>query len=240
MTRAAMAGAVALTKTTIGQKALVAVTGAILFGFVIGHLAGNLTLFAGPEAYNGYAESLKANLPLLWGVRSTLIVAVIVHIALTIQLAGRNAAARAVGYRKPREDLVTTYAARTMILSGPMLAAFIVFHLAHFTFPGLGIEFEFDAANPFGNLVQSFRVWWVSAIYIFANVLLGLHLYHGGWSILQTLGANHPRYNAWAKRGAIGLALLVSGGNVGIPIAVMAGVVDLDSGISAFEEAVEE
>jgi succinate dehydrogenase / fumarate reductase cytochrome b subunit len=236
----AMAGAVALTKTTIGQKALVALTGAILFGFVLGHLAGNLTMFAGPEAYNGYAEALKANLPLLWGVRTTLLVSVIVHIALTVKLASRNAGARAVGYRKAREDLVTTYAARTMILSGPILFLFIVFHIAHFTAPGLGIGFEFDVANPFGNLVQSFRVWWISAIYIFANVLLGMHLYHGGWSILQSLGANHRRYNAWAKRGAIALALLVSAGNVGLPIAVMFGVVDLDSGIPALEEMTAE
>lgn len=232
MTRRDMQRALSLTRTTVGKKALVAVTGAILFGFVIVHLIGNLILFAGPEAYNAYAAALKGNLVLLWGTRITLLVSVIVHIALTLQLAGRNAGARAVGYKKPREDLVTTYAARTMVLSGPILAAYIVFHIAHYTAPGISIGGEFNALNAYANVIHGFRVWWVSAIYIFANILLGLHLYHGGWSALQSLGANHPRYNKLRQRAAIALALFVAGGNVFLPIAVMARVIDTDSGVS--------
>ncbi len=221
-----MQRALSLTQSTIGKKALVAITGAILFGFVIGHLTGNLLLFAGPEAYNAYAAGLKGNLPLLWGVRITLIVSVVVHVSVTMQLAGRNAAARPTPYKKPRQDLVTTYAARTMVLSGPLVFAYILFHIAHFTAPGLSIGGNFDPHDVYTNVLHGFRVWWVSAIYIFANVLLGLHLYHGGWSLFQSLGANHPKYNRWRKRAAVALALFVSGGNVTIPIMVMARVID--------------
>lgn len=240
-----MQRALALTQTNVGKKALVAVTGAILFGFVIAHLAGNLILFAGPDAYNAYAAGLKGNPPLLWGVRILLLVSLVVHVTLTVQLAGRNARARPTPYQKPRKDLVTSYAARTMPLTGPLLFAYILFHLAHFTAPGLSIGGNFDPSNVYMNVIQGFRVWWVSAIYIFANILLGLHLYHGGWSLFQSVGANHPKFNPWRKRGAIALALLVSGGNVFLPIAVMARIIDVQPGAvveagveaPAFEEA---
>lgn len=225
-----MQSALSLTQTTVGKKALVAVTGAILFGFVIGHLAGNLILLLGPDAYNAYAAGIKGNPPLLWGVRLTLIVSVIVHVALTVQLAGRNAQARPTPYQRPRQDMVTTYAARTMVLSGPILFLYILFHIAHFTAPGLSLGGSFDPDNVYMNVVQGFRVWWVSAIYIFANILLGLHLYHGGASLFQSLGANHPRYNVWRQRGAIALALFVAGGNVFIPVAVMTRLIDAEPG----------
>ncbi len=236
-----MQRALALTQTTVGKKALVAVTGAILFGFVIGHLAGNLLLLVGPEAYNAYAVGLKSNLPLLWGVRITLLVSLVTHVALTIQLAGRNASARPTAYKKPRQDLITTYAARTMVLSGPLLFAYILFHIAHFTAPGLSLGGSFDPDNVYMNVVHGFRVPLVSAIYIFANILLGLHLYHGGWSLFQSLGANHPKYNRLRRSGAIGLALLISAGNVFIPIAVMARIIDATPAeASAASESGEE
>ncbi|MCB9598478.1 MAG: succinate dehydrogenase cytochrome b subunit [Sandaracinaceae bacterium] len=220
-----MQGVLTLTRSTIGQKAIVAVTGVILFGFVIGHLTGNLILLAGPEAYNAYAAALKGNAPLLWGTRITLLTSVILHIVFTMQLAKRNASARPNAYQKPRKDLVTTYAARSMVLTGPLLAAFIAFHLAHFTVPGIGINGVFDPHNPYANLVQDFRVWYVSAIYIFANILLGLHLWHGGWSAAQSIGAQHPKYDALKMRLAAGLALFVACGNVFIPIAVQTHII---------------
>ncbi len=223
-----MQRAVALTQSTIGKKALVAVTGAILFGFVMGHFVGNALVFVGRDALNAYAEGLKSNLPLLWGVRLTLLVSVVTHISLTIQLAGRNAAARSTPYQHRRQDAVTTYAARTMVLSGPLIAAYIVFHIAHFTAPGLSLGGAFSATDVYGNVVQSFRVWWVSAIYIFANILLGLHLYHGGWSLLQSLGLSHPRFDRWRQIGATVFALVVSLGNVSMPILIMARVVGQD------------
>lgn len=218
-----MQGVLTLTRSTVGQKVIIAVTGVILFGFVIGHLLGNLLLFAGPEAYNAYAEALKGNPPLLWGTRITLLVSVVLHVSLTMQLARRNAVARRDGYRKPRKDLVTTYAARTMAISGPLLLAYIVFHIAHFTAPGINfghMQDPFDPHDVYSNAVLGFRVWWVSAIYIFANFLLGLHLFHGGWSAAQSMGLQSPKWDALKKNFAIGLALFVACGNIAIPIAV--------------------
>lgn len=230
-----MQTALTLTRSTIGTKAIVAVTGLILFGFVIGHLVGNLLVFAGYETYNAYAAGLKANPGLLWGVRIVLLGSVGLHIWGTLKLAGRNAQARSTPYKKARQDQVTSYAARTMVLTGPLLFAYILFHLAHFTAPGLDLGGEFDHANVYGNLVRGFRVWWVSAIYIFANILLGLHLFHGAWSALQSLGANHPKYNPLRKRLAVGLALFVAGGNVFLPVAVMTKLVGSDEQLAESE-----
>ncbi|MEQ8727718.1 MAG: succinate dehydrogenase cytochrome b subunit [Sandaracinaceae bacterium] len=228
-----MQRALTLTRSTVGMKAVIAVTGLILFGFVIGHLAGNTLLFAGYEAFNGYAASLKGNPALLWGVRSVLLVSVVAHIALTMKLAGRNSSARPTAYKKARQDQITTYAARTMVISGPLLFAYILFHLAHFTVPGLDLGGEHDVVNVYGNVVRGFRVPWVAGIYIFANILLGLHLFHGAWSALQSLGANHPKYNPLRKRLAIGFALVVAGGNIFIPVAVMTRVVGDDEQLAA-------
>jgi len=219
-----MQSVLALTRSTIGQKVVVAITGVILFGFVIGHLLGNLILFAGPEAYNAYAAAIKGNPPLLWGTRITLVVSVLLHIVFTMKLAARNAGARSTAYKKPRKDLVATYAGRTMVLSGPLLAAYIIFHIAHFTAPGLDLGGDFDVHNVYANAIQGFRVWWVSAIYMFANFLLGLHLFHGAWSALQTVGLQHRRYDALRKQIAVGLALFIAIGNISIPVAVLVGV----------------
>ena len=216
-----MQAVLTLTRSTVGQKVVVAVTGVILFGFVIGHRAGNLLLFVGPEAFNAYAAGIKGNPPLLWGTRVTLLLSVLLHVTFTMQLARRNATARARGYQKPRQDQITTYAARTMILSGPLLFAYILFHIAHFTAPGLDLGGTFHPENVYANVVNGFRTWWVSAIYIFANFLLGLHLFHGGWSAAQSLGVQSPKYDVLKKRLAIGLAVFVSAGNMFIPVAVL-------------------
>lgn len=222
-----MSSALTLHRSTVGKKALVAITGLILFGFVIGHLSGNLILFAGYEAFNGYAHMLKSTLPLLWGTRIVLLASVVTHIALTVSLAGRNTAARGSRYKK-KKDQVTSYAARTMVLTGPLLAAFILFHLAHFTVPGLSLGGEHEAVNAYGNLVRGFRVPWVAGIYIFANAMLGLHLFHGAWSALQSVGAGHPKYNPMRKAAAMGLAVAISAGNIFIPISVLTGITGSD------------
>jgi len=234
--------ALTLWGSSIGQKAIVAVTGLILIGFLTGHLAGNLLVFAGPEAFNGYAAALHAKPPLVWGTRVVVLLAFVVHIRLTILLARRNAAARPVGYSKARQDQLTTYAARTMILSGPLLGAYVVFHLAHFTVPGLDLGGPFSHTNIYLNLVRGFRIWWVSAIYIFANFLLGLHLYHGAWSALQTLGLQHPKWDALRQRLAVGFGVLVAAGFISIPIAVQARIVGTEEQLTesaSFPSAVE-
>ncbi len=236
-----MTSALTLTRTTIGQKVVVAVTGLILFGFVIGHFLGNLILFVGPEAFIDYGWTLKHNPPLLWGTRITLLVAVVTHIGLTMSLARRNASARPSRYKKAREDQVTSYAARTMVISGPLLAGYILFHIAHFTAPGLAFGgAEFDHVNIYANVVSSFNVWWVAAIYVFANAMLGLHLFHGAWSALQSVGAQHPRYDSIRRNLAIGLAVMVAGGNMMIPLAVRGGLVGDAEQLRAAAEHAEE
>lgn len=222
-----MSAAMTLTRSTIGIKAIVALTGLILFGFVIVHMAGNMIVFAGYEAYNHYGAAIKANPPLLWGTRIVLLVSVVTHIALTMKLARRNASARTDRYQgKPgRKDQITTYAARTMVISGPLLLAYIVFHLLHFTAPGLSLGGLHDPINVYGNLVRGFREPWVAGVYIFANILLGLHLFHGVWSALQSVGASHPQYNPIRQKVAVGLAVVIAGGNIFLPIAVQARLV---------------
>jgi succinate dehydrogenase cytochrome b subunit len=211
--------------TTIGKKAALAVTGMVLFGFTVGHMLGNLQVFLGPEAFNGYAESIKSKPPLLWGVRLLLLTSVLGHIALAYDLHSRSSAARAVGYRMKR-NVVTSYAAITMKYSGPILLLYIVFHLAHFTAPGLALgAAPFSHTDAYTNFVSSFKVPWVAGVYVLANLFLGLHLYHGSWSLFQSLGLSHPRYNPIRQRIAIALALTVTTGNVILPMSVLAGIV---------------
>jgi succinate dehydrogenase / fumarate reductase, cytochrome b subunit len=210
--------------TTIGKKAALAVSGMVLFGFTVGHMLGNLQVFLGPEVFNGYAAGIKNNAPLLWGVRTLLLTSVLVHITIAFDLYSRSSSARAVGYRMKR-NVVTSYAAATMKYSGPILLLYIVFHLAHFTAPGLSLGAPFSHTDAYANLVSSFKVPWVAGVYILANLFLGMHLYHGSWSLFQSLGLSHPRYNPLRQRLCIGLALLVTTGNVIMPAAVLAGLV---------------
>lgn len=211
--------------TTIGKKAALAVTGMVLFGFTVGHMLGNLQVFLGAEVFNGYAETLKSKPPLLWGIRTLLLASVLAHIALAYDLYSRSSAARAIGYRMKR-NVVTSYASATMKYSGPILLLYIVFHLAHFTAPGLALgAAPFSHTDPYTNFVSSFKVPWVAGVYILANLFLGLHLYHGSWSLFQSLGLSHPRYNPARQRIAIALALTVTTGNVILPLSVLTGIV---------------
>ena len=220
-----------LRTTTIGKKVLMAVSGVVWFGYVIGHLLGNLQIYAGPQRINAYAEFLHHWPTVLWGTRLLLVVAIVTHVAASTQLALRNFSARPVAYAM-KNDLATTYAARTMLWSGPILLLFIGYHLAHLTF-GLTPEFDYDPHDVYGNVVSSFSIWWLAAWYVFAQVALCLHLYHGAWSFLQTLGANHPRYNAWRRRFAAAASLAIFVGYVSIPVSVMTGILRPARGVSA-------
>lgn len=214
-----------LYDASIGKKALVAVSGIVLFGFVIVHMIGNLQVFAGPAALNGYARTLRRVPELLWTARVVLIVSVVVHIAASLSLVKRSAAARPVHYRLKR-NLATTYAARTMKWSGPLIAIFLLYHLAQLTWPGVAMgPYAYDPHDVYANVVHGFRVPWVVAIYVLAQALLGLHLYHGSWSLFQSLGLSHPRYNGLRRWLPRGIALAVVAGNVAMPLAVLAGVI---------------
>ena len=211
--------------TSVGKKALLAVSGAVLFGFVLQHMLGNLQVFLGPEVYNHYAETMKGNFALVWPARTILLLALVTHVALVVQLYRRSLAARPVAYRV-KKNIATTYAAATMKYSGPALLLYIFFHLAHFTLPGLSLgDHQFSPIDVYGNFVAGFQLPWVTLLYVTANLLLGMHLYHGAYSLLQSLGLNHPRYNARARMGARGFAILITAGNVIMPLSVLFGII---------------
>ena len=197
-----------------------AVSGCILFLFVVGHLIGNLQIYEGPEKLNRYAALLRSMPALLWGVRTVLLAMVLLHIWSSVQLAGRNIAARPVGYRM-KKATGSSYASRTMYWSGPIILAFVIYHLLDFTFGRVNPHFQ--AGNVYGNVVASFQLIPVAVFYIIAMLLLCLHLYHGLWSMFQSLGIAHPRYTPMLRKGAAVLATLIAAGNISIPLAVLIG-----------------
>jgi succinate dehydrogenase / fumarate reductase cytochrome b subunit len=213
--------------STIGKKAIMAVTGVILVGFVIVHMLGNLQVFLGPEAINRYAEFLKAEPPILWGARSVLLASVILHIWSAFSLWRLKNEARPVSYAKAPKAQVSGYAARTMYWSGPILGAFVVYHLLHFTV-GVGGT-PFDPKDVYSNVVRGFSYPIVSLFYIVAMAMLCTHLYHGVWSMFQTLGLNHPVWTPRLQTLAKVVAFALFIGFTSVPVAVMAGIVRLQS-----------
>ncbi len=210
--------------STLGKKWLMAVTGIILFAFVTVHMLGNLQLYAGAEQLNHYAELLQKNKAVLWAARSVLLFSVMVHVVAAVQVWLRNRSSRPVRYRVFRPP-AADYAARTMAWSGPIIAAFIVYHLLHFTVGSAHPDFV--RGDVFRNVVVGFSNPWVAGFYILANALLGVHLYHGLWSLFQTLGLQHPKLDPWRRRAAVVFAGLIAAGNISMPLAVLTGVVHL-------------
>jgi succinate dehydrogenase / fumarate reductase cytochrome b subunit len=217
--------------STVGKKIIMAVTGLIGIGFVILHVAGNLQAFEGREKLNAYSALLHGpGAELLWTARVVLLVAVVLHVLMAYQLTRRARAARPDGYRE-RDAQVSTLASRTMRWGGVLLLAFIIFHLLHFT--GRQIDpahwaNRYDAAgryDVYGNVVASFHIWWVSALYLAAMVALGLHLWHGVWSFGRSLGVARPSENPLRRRVAPALAILLWLGFSAVPIAVLLGMV---------------
>jgi succinate dehydrogenase / fumarate reductase cytochrome b subunit len=220
-----MEKALTLYDTTIGKKAVLAITGIVLFGFVIGHMLGNLQLFLGPDQLNGYAKHLRDLGPLLWLVRLVLLASVLAHIWISMTLVLRSAKARSVGYRV-KKNTTTSYAALTMKITGPIVLLFIIYHIAHFTVPGVPMaHYQHSHTDVYANVVHGFSVPWVAAVYIVAQVLIGYHLYHGAWSLFQSLGWNHPKYNEKKRLVAQTIAMFVVFGNISMPLAVVAGLV---------------
>lgn len=219
----------ALYRSSVGKKIAMAVTGVILVLFVIGHMGGNLKVYAGPEAFNHYAEGLRlfgdpflGRGQLLWLVRIVLLLSVFIHIAAAVQLVRQSRAARPRAYGR-YEPHVFSYASRTMQWGGVIILLFVIYHLMHFTFGNAHPDFIHGDA--YHNFVVGFQQWPVSVAYIAAMIPLGLHLYHGVWSMLQTLGANNPKYNRIRRPIAAAVALAVVVGNISFPIAVLTGIV---------------
>lgn len=220
-----------LYRSTIGKKIIMAVTGLIGIAFVIGHMMGNLQVFIGQDKFDSYAALLHGPLAeVVWVVRIVLVVAVLLHILMAWQLTRRAMAARPVGYRK-REPQVSTLASRTMRWGGVLLLAFIVFHILHFTVGAIdpaGAFHTTDSAGRhdiYGDVVASFRIWWVSGFYLLSMAFLGLHLFHGAWSSLRTLGVVRPSEHPLHRRIAAVVAIAVWLGFTLVPLGVLAGIV---------------
>ena len=211
--------------STVGKKQVMAVTGVIMVLFVIGHMIGNLQVYLGREPLNHYAELLRAlgHGGLIWVVRGGLLAAVVLHIWSATALTLESWAARPVGYRHQQQWIDSNYASRTMRYSGPIILLFILYHLLHFT-TGT-VHGDFVAGDVYHNVVAGFSIWWVSGVYIVAQLALGLHLYHGVWSMTQTLGLSHASYDRLRRGFAVLVAFVVVGGNISIPLAVLTGVV---------------
>ncbi len=213
--------------STIGKKVVMAITGLVWIGFLVGHMAGNLQafpLFGGYEKLNAYAAFLRNTPSLLWGTRIALLSAIALHVHAAFSLWALNNDARPRSYAQ-RKNQVTNYAALTMRYGGLTLIAFIIYHLLHLTLGMTGhLGYEFDAANPYNNLVYGFQNIFVAGFYILAQCALGMHLYHGAWSLTQTLGGDHPKYNGLRQSAAIGATLLIVFGFISIPISVQTGV----------------
>ena len=220
-----------LYRTSIGKKVLMAGSGVLLLGFVIFHMLGNLKIYLGAGEINRYGEGLRTlgepifpRTLLLWLVRAVLIAAFAVHIVTAVQLARQSRAARQTRYVHP-DTVQADYAARTMRWGGLTIALFLVFHLAHFTWGWIHPGYTYVRGDVYGNVTQGFDIWWITAIYIFAMIALGLHIYHGTWSIFQTFGVNSRRWDRFIRRSAATVATFVVVGNCSIPIAVLAGAV---------------
>lgn len=210
--------------SSVGRKVVMAGTGIILFGFVTVHMIGNTQAYMGAETFNAYAKFLHSMLHGggIWIFRAVLLAATGLHIWSAVTLTLDNRAARPVGYRA-QQNIASTWASRTMRWSGVILAAFIVYHLMHLTTGQ--VHPNFDPSNPYANFVNGFKVPAAAGFYIVAQLCLGLHMWHGVWSVTQSLGLAHPRYDSLRRSFATGLTVLVVGVNITYPIAVLTGFI---------------
>lgn len=218
----------AFYRTTVGKKVLVAITGFILLGFVIVHMIGNLKAFQGAEYFDHYAEALRAlgapffgHEQALWVFRAVLLLAVGVHAWFGIELWLISRRARPVGYEK-EPHLELSGASRVQRWGGVLLAVYVVYHLLHFTTGNAHPDFVPGAV--YQNLMVGFESLLAAGAYVVAVAILALHLYHGTWSGLQTLGLNHPKYNPWRRGIAAAIAIVLFVGFASVPVAVQLGV----------------
>jgi succinate dehydrogenase / fumarate reductase cytochrome b subunit len=211
--------------SSIFLKALLALSGAGWFFFVLNHLYSNLHLFAGRESFNAYYAELGESPTVLWGIRGILLAGFVVHVGTSVVLTRRSVEALGPARYRMKKDAVTTYAARTMRWTGPIVGLYIVYHLLHLTVgaampPGL----VRDPSDYYANVVGSFQVPWVAAIYVVANAALTVHLAHGLSSVFQSLGLTDPAYDRLRHGTAMAIGVVVCLGFISIPVAVWAGV----------------
>lgn len=217
-------------QSSIGKKIVVAVTGFLLILFVIGHIAGNLTIYAGPDALNAYAKGLHDLGPLLWAARAGLLVVFALHLVATIQLSLANYAAK--GDYEVYNTVQATKASRSMIISGGIILLFIIFHLLHFTFFAVDSSYA-DLRDPEGRhdvytmVILGFQNPLIAGFYVVALFLLFMHLSHGFASIFQTLGFNSQRSGIFFNRFGYVFAWAIFLAYISIPVSVLAGLLQL-------------
>ena len=208
----------------VGKKVVMGVTGIIWIGFVIVHSLGNLLVFRGPDAINSYSRFLKGTGELLWGLRVVLVVAVILHVIAAVQLTRQSRAARPIGYAR-HDSQVATIASRTMRWGGALLLVFIVVHILHFTTGTIRPAGVFTPEDVYANIVLSFRLWWVALFYIVAMIALGLHLFHGAWSSVRSIGVSPASPQPLHHKISVVIAILVWAAFTAVPLAVLSGIV---------------
>lgn len=221
-------------KSSIGAKHIMAISGLMLVGFLIAHMAGNLQVFAGPEAINGYAEKLQSLGPLLWVARAGLVIIFGTHILSAVRLYMMNNAARPVKYKMVKSEK-SSFASRTMAMGGIIVVLFLIFHLVHFTLGGGPMAAEFNQLDQYGRhdvykmVVLGFQNPIISIAYLISITALCLHLSHGVTSLFQSLGFDHPRFNGMFKMAGPAIALIIFVGNCAMPIACLAGWIKVAS-----------
>lgn len=220
-----------LYRSSVGKKILMALSGLLLFGFIVGHMAGNLKVLQGREAFNAYAEFLRdfgyPALPhegFLWIARIALLAAVLIHMAAAFQLWAKSNAAKGRGYGK-KKNISFSYASQTMRWGGVIIALFVVYHILHLTTGSVHSDFVYG--DVYHNYVVAFQSPLIFGFYLVAQAALCFHLYHGLWSATQTLGASHPKYNAWRRPVAVSVALAIFVGFLIPPTLILVGVVGL-------------
>jgi len=220
-------------RSAVGKKWVMALTGLMIMGFVFFHALGNAKVYFGAQDFNHYGEFLRELLvPILprtvtlWLLRIGLIVAFTLHIHSAYGLTRMNHRANGPGYQQSRDWQAATAASRSMRWTGVVFGLFLIFHLADLTWGTVNPDFV--RGDVYRNFVATFSRPPVAVIYIIANLALGLHLFHGAWSMFQSLGLNNPRWNSWRRSFALGFAALIAGVNIMFPISVLTGLVSAD------------
>ncbi len=208
--------------SSVGLKLIMAITGVMLSGFVLVHMLGNLQIFQGAESLDAYGRLLHKEPAILWSARLGLLAATGLHIWAFLALRNLTARARPIGYRKLKHR-ESSWASRSMRVTGPLVLLFIIYHILHLTTGS--VHPDYHEGSVYRNLVNGFQVLPVTVIYVLSMVMLGFHLWHGIWSMFQTLGADQARYGSPARKLATAFTVVVVAGFVVVPIAVVAGLV---------------
>jgi succinate dehydrogenase / fumarate reductase cytochrome b subunit len=225
-----MAAALTLYRSTIGKKAIMALTGVIWYGFVLVHMIGNFKIFEGAEAFNKYSHFLReVGYPavpegtILWVIRIVLLVSLVLHVTMAIQLTRLDVSGRPVAYQKKRTKQAS-FASMTLRYGGMAILFFVVYHLLHFTTGAAHPNFVYG--DPYNNVVVGFTAQPITAVfYIIAVAALGTHLYHGVWSAMQTLGINNRRSDKLFRGIAVLSGVVLFAGFAMVPVSVLLGFV---------------